>query len=134
MKKTILGKAIELILKVFKDKWPDFLVKLWRKIPAELKAKLVDIVEIVERIKQYVDSPVVDLITFSIPGDKDDKAVAWLRMILASITSELNLLDKKEYTATDYHNIATRLTQEITGMSYGQSAITIENTYQNYKV
>jgi hypothetical protein len=135
-KHTILGKALEAIISIFKEGYKSFMVKLFKKLPDELKEKLIDIVDIVERIKTYVDSPAVDLITFAIPGDADDKAVAWLRSILSSVTTELNLLDKptSEYSASDLHNIGTLLTKEITGMSYGQSAVTIENAYQNSKI
>lgn len=132
-KKTIVGKILAAILSVFKENWREFITKLWKKIPVELKTELLNIVDIVNRIKNYVDSPAVDLITYAIPGDKDDKAVAWLRQKLADITSELNLLDKPtgQYSSTDLHSIATRLTQEVTGLPFGQAAITIENAYQN---
>jgi len=134
-KHTILGKVVEAILSVFKSNWIDFIAKLWKKVPDELKVQLIDIVQIVNRIKTYVDSPAIDLITFAIPGDADDKAVAWLRKVLGQITSELRLLDipTSEYSASDLHNIATRLTQEITGLKYGQAAVTIENAFQNNK-
>lgn len=135
MAKTVAGKVIEAILSVFKENWLSFITKLWKKIPEELKEKLIEIVEIVERVKTYVDSPAVDLITAAIPGKADDEAVKWLRAILRTLTAELNLLDKptSEYSATDLQSLATRLTQEVTGMPFGQSAITIENCYQNYK-
>ena len=132
-RKTVIGKILESILSVFKENGLGFFRKLWKKVPDELKVQLSDIVEIVERVKGYVDSPAVDLITFAIPGDADDKAVKWLRTILGNITSELNLLDKpvSDYSASDLHNIATLMTKEVTGLSYGQSAVTIENAYQN---
>jgi len=135
MAKTLFGKAIEAILSLFKENWFDFITKLWKKIPKELQEKLVDIVEIVERIKTYVDSPVVDFIASVIPGDKDDKIISTLRAILRSIIEELKLIDtpSSELKATDLQSIATRLTQEVTGLPFGQAAITIENTYQNYR-
>jgi len=135
MAKTLFGKALEAILSLFKENWFDFITKLWKKIPSELQEKLVDIVKIVERIKTYVDSPVVDFIASVIPGDKDDKIVSTLRAILRSIIEELKLIDTpaSELKATDLHSIATRLTQEVTGLPFGQSAITIENAFQNYK-
>ncbi|WP_348620204.1 hypothetical protein [Pedobacter lusitanus] len=131
--KTFIGKILAAVFSVFKENYKDFLVKLWNKIPTEIKPQLIDIVQIIERIKSYVDSPAVDLITFAIPGDKDDKAVAWLRLKLNDLINELKLHDVKpgEYKKTDLQPLATRLTQEVTGMSYGQSAITIENAYQN---
>jgi len=135
MAKTLFGKALEAILSLFKENWFEFITKLWKKIPSELQEKLVDIVEIVERIKTYVDSPVVDFIASVIPGDKDDKIVSTLRAILRSIIEELKLIDtpSSELKATDLQSIATRLTQEVTGLPFGQAAITIENTYQNYQ-
>lgn len=134
-RKTILGKVIAAILSAFKENWLNFLIKLWKKVPDDLKVTLANIVEIVERIKHFVDSPAVDLITEAIPGNADDAAVAWLRRLLGEVISKLNLLDRPtpEYTSSDLHNIATLLTQEVTGLSYGQSAITIENAFQNLK-
>jgi len=134
MAKTVFGKALEAILSLFKENWFEFITKLWKKIPKELQEKLVDIVEIVERIKTYVDSPIVDFIASVIPGDKDDKIISTLRAILRSIIEELKLIDtpSSELKATDLQSIATRLTQEVTGLPFGQAAITIENAYQNY--
>jgi len=135
MAKTVAGKVLQAILSVFKENWLSFITKLWKKVPEELKEKLIDIVEIIERVKTYVDSPVLDLITAAVPGQADDEAVRWLRAILRTVTTELNLLDKptSEYSATDLQSLATRLTQEVTGLPFGQSAITIENAYANYK-
>lgn len=134
-KKTLLGHVVEAILSVFKSNWIDFITKLWKKVPNEIKDKLIDIIHIVNRIKEYVDSPAVDLLTYAIPGSWDDEAIAWMRKTLQAITGELNIKDKptSEYTSSDLHNIATLLTKELTGLSYGQSAITIENAFQNNK-
>ncbi len=134
-RKTILGKVIAAILSVFAENWLNFLIKLWKKVPTELKVELVKIVDIVERIKTFVDSPSLDMINAVIPGDADDETVKWLRDKLRDITIGLRLLDKPstEYSASDLHNIATLLTMEVTGLSYGQSAITIENAFQNTK-
>ncbi|KIO75564.1 hypothetical protein TH53_19690 [Pedobacter lusitanus] len=93
--KTFIGKILAAVFSVFKENYKDFLVKLWNKIPTEIKPQLIDIVQIIERIKSYVDSPAVDLITFAIPGDKDDKAVAWLRLKLNDLINELKLHDVK---------------------------------------
>lgn len=133
MAKTIAGKLLQAVFSLFKENWVDFILKLWKKVPTEIKIELSAIVEAVERIKSYVDSPAVDLITYAIPGDKDDKAVAFLRNALNESISKLRLLDTptSEYTASDLHNIGTLMTKEITGLSYGQSAVTIENAYQN---
>lgn len=134
-RKTILGKVIVAILSIFKENWLNFLIKLWKKVPDELKVTLSNIVDIVERIKTFIDSPGIDLITEAIPGNADDEAVKWLRKTLGDVISRLKLLDKptSEYSSSDLHNIATLMTQEVTGLSYGQSAITIENAFQNLK-
>lgn len=133
MAKTIAGKVLQAIFSLFKENWVDFILKLWKKVPDEIKVELSTVVNIIERIKSFVDSPAVDLVTYAIPGDKDDKAVAFLRKALNEAISKLRLLDTptSEYTASDLHNIGTLMTKEITGLSYGQSAVTIENAYQN---
>ena len=41
MAKTIVGKVIAAILTVFKSNWLTFIVKLWKKVPYELKIELV---------------------------------------------------------------------------------------------
>lgn len=128
-KKTILGKVVEAILSIFKENWMDFVKKLWRKIPEDLKEELNNIVGIVNFIKEQVDSPVLDVLVGLSKTDIDDKALAWLREIL----NDLRLADLKtsDLTKTDYHNIGTLLTEKSTGVSYGQAVITIENAYQN---
>lgn len=133
MAKTIAAKILQAVFSLFKENWLDFILKLWKKVPDEIKIELSTIVEIVERIKIYVDSPAVDLITFAIPGDKDDKAVAKSRLFLNETLSKLRLLDvpTEKYSASDLHNIGTLMTKQVTGLSYGQSAVTVENAYQN---
>jgi len=133
-KKTFFGKLLQGLLSIFKQNWKAFVQKLWNKqVPDEIKPEVSLIVDIVERIKTFVDSPGLDLITWAIPGDVDDKAVAYLRSLLRTITSEYGLTDKPttEYKRGDLQTIATELTAQYLEMPYGQAAITVEGGFQN---
>lgn len=127
MAKTFLGKIIASILEVFKSNFPEFIKKIYNKIPDDLKFKLSAIVQVVENIKTFVDSPTADLITEIIPGDLDDDLKDWLRKVLPAILEKYKDISGAGY----YHLVATELTSDLTGASFGQSAITIEAVYQN---
>lgn len=130
-KKTWLGRLIQSILDVFATKWPDFVTSLWRKVPEELKEKLNLVVEVVNNIKKFVDSPTADLITDIIPGEIDDHLKDWLRKVLPIILDKYNVVNQTVLNPEESHLIATELTKELTGLSFGQSALTIEVAYQN---
>lgn len=129
-KKTWLGKLIADLLETFKTKWPDFVASLWPRVPKELQEKVSIVIRVVENIKNFVDSPAADFITTVIPGDVDDKVKDWLRKVL----SEWKV--KQDYILNDpghLHLLATHLTSDLTGLSFGQSAITTEVAYQAFK-
>jgi len=132
-KKTWFGRVFASIAALFMNNYESWLKKLWNNIAEELKPDLITIVNIIEKVKSYVDSPAVDLITFAIPGDKDDKAVAWLRSILRNLLAELDLSDKKpaELTKVDKQSLATRFTEEVTGLPFDQASTTIKTAYWN---
>lgn len=133
-KKTFFGELIQDLLSVFKSSFAKWIKKIWkRSVPDEIKPEVTLIVEIVERIKTFVDSRAIEFITAVIPGDKDDKAVAWLRNLLRDITFEYGLDDTPpaEYKRGDLQTIATELTARYLDMPYGQAAITVEGGFQN---
>ena len=132
-KKTWLGRVFASIAQLFMNNYEIWLKKLWRNISEELKPDLINIVQIIERIKSYVDSPTIDLVTWAIPGDKDDKAIAWLRQVLDSIIMELKLDSKtsEQLSKTDKQSLATRLTEEVTGLPFDQASTTIKTAYWN---
>lgn len=128
-KKTIVGKIIESILSAFKSNWIDWIVKIAKKVPKELQDELATIVEIVNVIKKMADSPIADIIVKATPTKWDDAAKVWLSEALGRWLEKYNDLSDDG----NIQSIATRLTQEATGMSYGQSAVTIEAKYQMMK-
>ncbi|RQO79119.1 hypothetical protein DBR40_05210 [Pedobacter sp. KBW01] len=132
-KKTWLGRVFATIAALFMNNYETWLKKLWNNIAEELKPDLINIVQIIERVKSYADSPGVDLITFAIPGDMDDKAVAWTRKVLDNILTELNLIAKpaSELTKVDKQSLATRFTEEVTGLPFDQASTTIKTAYWN---
>jgi len=129
--KTWLGKVLASILGLFASKWPEFVAKLFTKIPDEVKEKVSLAVKIVNSIKFFIESPTADLITAIIPGDTDDKIKEWLRIFLPKLLEKYNVLNKSTLTPEASHLIATNITQELTGLSFGQSALTTEVVYQN---
>lgn len=130
-KKTWLGQIIADLLETFKTKWPDFFVKIFKKIPDELKDKIAIGIVIVERIKVFIESPVADFVTAIIPGDLDDKIKERLRIILPIILERYNVANQSKLTPESSHLIATNINQDLTGLSFGQTALTTEIVYQN---
>lgn len=127
-KKTWLGKFLVELIGLFKANWINFAIRTADKVPNEIKEKLNIVIRIVEAFKKFVDSPTADLITALIPGDIDDKVKEWLRERLKDYKLE-------EYKLEDahLHLLAAQLTKDITDLSFGQSAFTIEAAYQKYK-
>jgi len=132
--KSWLGKIIADLLEVFKTKWPKFVASLWPKVPKELQEKVSLVVMVVENVKKFIDSPLADLIVLAIPGDLDDK----LRDKLSDLLKEA--LDRWDETGIEdktnpvyLHGLGATLTQGLTDLSFGQSALTIEVGYQNFK-
>lgn len=129
-KKSWLGQIIADLLETFKSNWPKFVASLWPRVPKELQDKVSIVIRVVENIKNFVDSPAADFVTSVIPGDVDDKVKEWLRKVLADWKV------KQDYILNDpghLHLLATHLTSDLTGLSFGQSAITTEVAYQAFK-
>lgn len=129
--KTWIGKILSAIISVFAENWQSFVQKLFKKIPDELKEKISIGILIVENIKKFIDSPVADILTAIIPGDLDDKIKDHLRLILPLILEKHNIINQTELKPEGAHIIATNINQELTGLSFGQTALTTEVVYQN---
>jgi len=131
----IFGKIIAVILSVFASNWDSgkFIRSLWKKVPDELQDKVSIGVEVVELLKKAIDSGTVDVLTAIIPGRLDDEAVFWLRVFLPKLLDKYKILTSPDEfnNAQVYHNFATEVTQEATGLSYGQCALTTEVSFQN---
>ena len=128
--KTVFGKIIAALLSVFISNWPSFVAKLWKKVPDDLQDKFMIGIKVVEALKRVVDSPVVDLVTAIIPGDVDDKIKDKLRELINRVLDDY---DWEDMSSENSHLIATKINQELTGLPFGQSALTTEVAYQNYK-
>ncbi len=77
-----------------------FLKKIWNQIevlfgglPSEIKAALQIGITITENIKNFVDSPIVDILTSIIPGNIDDVIKDKLRASLPVLLTELKLVE-----------------------------------------
>lgn len=127
--KTIFGKIIAAILSVFAENWQTFVAKLWKKVPDELQDKVSIGVRIVEKLKDIVNSPTADIVTAIIPGDLDDKIKEYLRVLLPKILEQYGAITSISNKMA--HNIATDINQDLTGLPYGQAALTTEVAYNN---
>ncbi|HMI03745.1 MAG TPA: hypothetical protein VK541_14775 [Pedobacter sp.] len=127
------------VLRLFIDNFPAFVKRLFNKIPDELRNQLQVIIQVVENIKQFVDSPGADILTSLIPGTADDKLKEWLRKVLPEILDHLGMItdaglklsEDPDTKAAQLHSVATILNRKLTGASFGQAAITTEVVYQN---
>lgn len=132
--KTWLGRVIAGLLETFKANWPKFVASLWPKVPKELQEKVSLVVSIVENVKKFLDSPLSEVLVSVIPGDLDDKLKDKLSNLLG------DLLHKWDETAIEdksnpvyLHGLGAKLTEGLTDLSFGQSALTTEVAYQAFK-
>lgn len=127
------------VLSLFIDNFPKFVEKLFSKIPGDLKKPLQVIIDLVNNLKYFIDSPLSDVITSIIPGTADDKLKKWLSDKLPEILEGLNLLKDGVITLSEdpgikgdqLADIATGLARQLTDMPAGQARITVEVMYQN---
>ncbi|NHA04114.1 hypothetical protein G7092_09915 [Mucilaginibacter sp. HC2] len=77
-----------------------FLKKIWNQIevlfgglPSEIKTALHIGITITENIKNFIDSPTVDILTSIIPGTVDDMIKDKLRVSLPIFLTELKLVE-----------------------------------------
>jgi len=127
--KTLIGKALQWIFDQFEYNWPEFVAKLFTKIPKDVLEKVIIAVKTIEAIKQWLASNKSKQVVDFIPGDWDND----LRDYLNEFLSEYDFSEVEKLFPKDSHNIATTLTSELTGISFGQSALTTEVVYQKLK-
>lgn len=82
-------------------KLPSWLKKIWKaiqslfsNIPAELKSAIHIGVSVTENIKNFVESPIADILTAIIPGNVDDHIKTILRNQLPAILIKLKLAEQ----------------------------------------
>ena len=129
--KSWLGKALQAIISLFEAGWEKFVGKAYNKIPDELKEKVSLAVKIVESIKVFIESPTADILTAIIPTTIDDELKVWLRKVLPIILDKYKVISQSKLTPEASHLIATNITQELTGLKFGQAALTTEVVFQN---
>lgn len=133
-KKTWIGQLLAEIISVFVSKWPSFVKKTYNKIPDELKEKVSIGIKIVEHMKTWMGGDFAKFITHVIPGELDEeirlKLIDFFDKVLA-IDKEVNYLGTFDLKASHAHSIASEINHEITGLPFGQAALTTEIVYQN---
>jgi len=128
--KTLVGKILQAVFDLFKSNWQSFAKKLFNKIPDDVVEKITIGIRIVQLFKKFIESPTADLVTAIIPGDLDDKIKEHLRKYLSTWET------LKDYDLTfdaHKHTLASQINSELTGLSFGQSALTTEVVYQKLK-
>lgn len=146
MSKSKILDIIRDILNVFIQKFPDFVAGLFKKIPAKLQSQIVVFIKLAENIENFVQSDTADFLTAVIPGDTDDNLKLWLRKVLPGVLKTLNLITVNNDNSIRLHlpedddakntklaDIASLLTKSLTGAGLGQSRITTEVVFQDYK-
>lgn len=126
------------VLSLFISNFPVFITKLRKKIPTELDSNVDLIIQAVNNIKKFVDSPIADVLTDLIPGKADDAVKEWLRKWIPEVLTNLGYLKDGviKLTSEDVERgaqirgIATSLTQRFTGMCGDQAAITTVAVYK----
>lgn len=124
-KKTIAGKLIESIVAVFKELFPSFIEKTYRKIEPELRQEISWITQIVSKINTVIESPGIDVLTDLIPGDADDQFIEWARKILPAYR-EIRMWLNNEQKAL----LSAELLIQKTGMELSQALITSQVVYK----
>lgn len=124
-KKTIARKLIESIVAVFKELFPSFIEKTYRKIEPELRQEISWITQIVSKINDVIESPGIDILTALIPGDADDQFIEWARKILPAYR-EIRIRLNNEQKAI----LSAKLLQDKTGMELSQALITSQVVYK----
>lgn len=74
---------------------------IFNGLPADLKQAIHIGVVITDNFKNFVESPVADVLTAIIPGDIDDRIKQTLRIMLPAILLRLTLIDVKTDTASN---------------------------------
>ena len=90
---------------------------LFNRIPAELKTAIHTGVVVTENIKNFVDSPVADILTSLIPGETDNNIKIALRKALPLLLSQLKLADNCSAASTteEVMTCAIKSLQSLTG-------------------
>jgi len=136
-KKTVLGKVLEAVFNLFKSNWPSFVAKLYDKVPDDVKAKVSIGIMIVENVKTWLGGDTAKFITHVIPGDLDEKtrleAIEVLKKILDITDDVIGQGQFINFNGAPSHMMASDINKHLTGLSFGQSALTTEVVYQGFK-
>ena len=102
-------------LKTFLQKILDQIKSLFNNIPNEIATALKIGITITENIKNFIDSPVADVLTAIIPGDIDDTIRDKLQLSLPVLLTELKLVESS-LNLTQPNSIASAAIETIKTM------------------
>lgn len=132
------------------------IVKLFKSLTARTRELTPEIIQVVENIKKFVDSPGADFLTAVIPGTLDDWAKNVLRiyiphllLILNTVKELSDIVDENERnkaivahfqtSETDtkemfLHSLAAKLVQKTTDNQWSESVVLAESVYKNPEI
>lgn len=133
-----------------------WLVGLFKSLTAKAKKLAPEIIQVVENVKNFVDSPRADFLTSVIPGTLDDTVQKLLKLylpklllILNTTESYLEIEDPNEQSKAIvasfqvgdqdtkdmfFHSLASKLVQGVTEEPWSKSIFIAEGVYQRPEV
>jgi len=102
----------------------------------ELKYAIYYAVEIVENIKYFLDSPIIDVVKDIIPGDLDDEIINKIRIELPKILLKLKIVEElvdRNYDKTTLEGISNikKLDDDLKKIYYHNIAILLAQSISN---
>lgn len=101
-------------LKFFAKLW-NAIADLFGRIGPQARRIIAQANQVVERIKNYVDDPKIDVITALIPGNSDDLIVAAARVLLGKVLRVLAFIRDDDFESENEANRAAVLRLKDTG-------------------
>lgn len=128
MSKTIAGKVLASIWETFKELFPSFIDKTYKKIEPELRQEISWITQIVSKINDIVQSPAADVAValINIKGNPDEAFLSWARQTLPKWIAKYGY----DLTNSEKALISAELTKERTDIELSQALITSQVVYK----
>jgi hypothetical protein len=130
MAKTVAGKILASIWETFKELFPSFIDKTYRKIEPELRQEISWITKIVDKMNEVLENQGIDILTSVIPGDADNDFVNWARKATSAYLEFVKRKEIAQLKSIDKANASALLTQDRTGMELSQALITSQVVYK----
>lgn len=128
--KNKTGRILQSIWQTFKDLFPDFIDKTYKKIEPELRQEISWITQIVSKINDVLKSPVVDIATALIPGNADEEFVKWAKIVVPKLLESLKANNVDYLSPSDKAIASAKLTMDRSNIELSQALITSQVVYK----